>query len=152
MQYQDLNGYPCELSFEKNSFPFESRHVLVICRYKGKWLLTRHNERGLEFPGGKVETGESLQNAAKREVYEETGALVKELEWFAEYMVYSAKPFCKTVFTGAVERVDNIPLLETQGIVLLKELELDDRFSFLMKDEGMRKIIEKVKQLGKWND
>lgn len=152
MQYQDLNGYLCELSFENNSFPLESRHVLVICRYNGKWVLTRHNERGLEFPGGKVEAGESLQEAAKREVYEETGAHLKELEWFAEYVVYSEKPFCKTVFAGAVERVDKIPLLETEGIVLREELELDGKFSFLMKDAGMMKIIEKVKQLGKWDD
>ncbi|ANU11495.1 nucleoside triphosphatase ytkD [Planococcus antarcticus DSM 14505] len=152
MQYRDLNGYPCELSFEKNNFSYESRHVLVICRYNGKWVLTRHNERGLEFPGGKVETGESLQAAAKREVYEETGACVNSLEWFAEYMVYSTKPFCKTVFVGAVEKVNKIPLLETQGIILVEELEPGGEFSFLMKDAGMRTIIEKVKQLEKWDD
>ncbi|MBT2571768.1 NUDIX domain-containing protein [Planococcus sp. ISL-110] len=152
MQYLDLNGYSCKLSFEKNTFPLESKHVLVICRYNGKWVLTRHNERGLEFPGGKVEAGESLQGAAKREVYEETGARLKELEWFAEYVVYSAKPFCKTVFAGAVDKVDPILLLETEGIVLMEELELDGDFSFLMRDAGMRTIIEKVKQLGKWDD
>lgn len=152
MQYQDLNGYPCELSFEQDCFSLESRHVLVICRYSGKWVLTRHNERGLEFPGGKVEADESLQGAAKREVYEETGAHVKELEWFAEYVVHSANPFCKTVFIGSVEKVDKIPLLETKGVILMKELKLDDEFSFLMKDTGMRTIIEKVKQLGKWED
>ena len=152
MQYTDLNGYPCKLAFEENSFPIESRHVLVICRFKGQWLLTRHNERGLEFPGGKVEAGESLQDAAKREVYEETGAHLKDLEWFAEYVVFSGTPFCKTVFTGRIEKVDPITLLETQGIVLTGNLELDDTYSFLMKDEGMKTIIEKVKQLGKWND
>lgn len=152
MQYQDLNGYPCELSFETNTFSLKSRHVLVICRYQGKWVLTRHNERGLEFPGGKVEAGESIQEAAIREVYEETGARVKEVEWFAEYVVYSEKPFCKTVFVGVVDQVDPIRLLETQGIIMQVELELDDTFSFLMKDAGMGKIIEKVKQLGKWDD
>lgn len=152
MQYTDLNGYLCQLSFEENSFSIESRHVLVICRFKGQWLLTRHNERGLEFPGGKVEAGESLQEAAIREVYEETGAHLKDLEWFAEYVVFSEIPFCKTVFTGRIEKVDRVPLLETQGIVLSGNLELDDSYSFLMKDEGMKIIIEKVKQLGKWND
>ena len=152
MQYQDLNGYTCELSFEKNSFAIKSRHILVISQYKGKWILTRHSKRGLEFPGGKVEAGESLEDAARREVYEETGAHVRELEWFAEYVVYSSKPFCKTVFVGVVDKVDRIPLLETEGIVLVKELELNNEFSFLTKDDGMRKILEKVKQLGKWDD
>lgn len=152
MQYLDLNGYACELSFEKNFFPIKSRHILVISQYKGEWILTKHSKRGLEFPGGKVEAGESLLDAARREVYEETGAHVKELEWFAEYMVYSAKPFCKTVFIGVADKVDHIQLLETEGIVLLGELELNKDFSFLMKDAGMIKIIEKVKQLGKWND
>ncbi|TWT08501.1 nucleoside triphosphatase YtkD [Planococcus sp. CPCC 101016] len=152
MQYRDLNGYTCELSFETKFFPIESRHILVISQYKGQWVLTNHSKRGLEFPGGKVEAGESLLDAAKREVYEETGAHVKELEWFAEYVVYSAKPFCKTVFIGVADKVDCIELLETEGIVLMKELELNNDFSFLMKDAGMRKIIEKVKQLGKWDD
>ncbi|ALS79168.1 RNA deprotection pyrophosphohydrolase [Planococcus kocurii] len=152
MHYRDLNGYLCELSFEKNSFSIESRHVLVICSDNGKWVLTKHNERGLEFPGGKVEVGESLQEAAKREVYEETGAHIKNLDWFAEYVVYSEKPFCKTVFVAEVEGIDRISLLETEGIVLLKELKTTSHFSFLMKDEGMSKIIEKVKQLEKWND
>ncbi|EGA90679.1 nucleoside triphosphatase ytkD [Planococcus donghaensis MPA1U2] len=152
MQYQDLNGYSCELSFEKNRFSIESKHVLVICCYKGDWVLTRHNKRGLEFPGGKVESGESLQEAAKREVYEETGARVKGLEWFAEYVVFTEQPFCKTVFIGKVDQIDTIPLLETTGIILLKDLKLTDEFSFLMKDNGMATIIEKVKQLGQWND
>ena len=152
MKYQDLNGYTCELSFEKDFFPIECRHILVISQYKGQWILTKHSKRGLEFPGGKVEAGESLLDAARREVYEETGAHVKELEWFAEYVVYSAKPFCKTVFIGLADKVDCIQFLETEGIVLMEELELNHEFSFLMKDAGMRKIIEKVKKLGKWDD
>ncbi|ANU25829.1 NUDIX domain-containing protein [Planococcus versutus] len=151
MKYLDLNGDHCELSFEKNAFPFESKHVLVICRYHKDWVLTRHNERGLEFPGGKVEADEKLQDAAKREVYEETGVVVSQLEWFAEYLVYTQNPFCKTVFIGIADRVDNISLMETQGIVLREKIEVNSDFSFLMKDDGMRKIIEKVKQLEKWN-
>ncbi|TWT12512.1 RNA deprotection pyrophosphohydrolase [Planomicrobium sp. CPCC 101079] len=152
MEYKDLNGYTCELSFVPGHFSIASEHVLVIAKFKGRWLLTDHLVRGLEFPGGKVEAGESLAAAAKREVYEETGAIIENLEWLAEYVVYSEKPFCKTVFLGRVSRMEDSLLLETAGAVLSDELALDGRFSFLMKDSGMKEILEKVKSIGKWND
>ncbi|WP_372868233.1 RNA deprotection pyrophosphohydrolase [Planomicrobium okeanokoites] len=152
MEYTDLNGFTCRLSFEKDAFQVESRHVLIIAKFKGKWLLTEHRERGLEFPGGKAEAGESLAEAAKREVYEETGAVIDELEWFAEYLVHSEPPFSKTVFTGTVVAVDEIDLMETNGAVLVDSLDLDSDFSFLMKDEGMKQIMERVKLDGKWDD
>ncbi|PKH08678.1 RNA deprotection pyrophosphohydrolase [Planomicrobium sp. MB-3u-38] len=152
MEYTDLNGFTCRLSFEKDAFQVESRHVLIIAKFKGKWLLTEHKERGLEFPGGKAEAGESLAEAAKREVYEETGAVIDELEWFAEYLVHSEPPFSKTVFTGTVAAVDEIDLMETNGAVLVDSLDLDSDFSFLMKDEGMKQIMERVKLDGKWDD
>lgn len=152
MKYIDLNGFECELSFEKEAFPAPCKHVLVICKFDGQWVLTKHRKRGLEFPGGKTEPGESLRQAAMREVHEETGAVIAELEWFAEYRVHTEQPFCKTVYIGKVVQVEPIELMETEGIVLVKELETDNGYSFLMKDDGMKAIIKKVKQLGKWND
>lgn len=150
MKYKDWNGFDCQLSFEKGAFRIPSKHVLVIAKFKGQWLLTDHSLRGLEFPGGKVESGEGLEQAAAREVYEETGAVISELEWFAEYTVNSEKPFCKTVFIANVLRLEDVPLLETKGAMLMDRLILDGRFSFLMKDKGMQQLIEKVNRLGKW--
>lgn len=152
MRYIDLNGLECRLSFERGTFSIPSRHVLVIAKYNGQWLLTKHKQRGLEFPGGKQEPGESLQGAAAREVYEETGAVVGSLRWFAEYQVSAEKPFCKTVFIGEIDHLEKVEEMETEGLVLLDRLDLDERFSFLMKDAGMKEIIKKVEQLGKWND
>ncbi len=152
MKYRDLNGILCELTFTKHPRFIESNHVLVICRYNGQWVLTKHNERGIEFPGGKVEAEESLQQAAKRELYEETGVRIAQLEWYAAYIVYADPPFCKTVFVGKADQVEPINLMETQGLLLMDSLEITSDFSFLMKDKGMRMIVEKVRNDGKWND
>ena len=152
MEYTDMNGCRCQLSFEPDAFDLESRHVLVIARWQDRWLLTDDKKRGLEFPGGKAELGESLREAATREVYEETGAVIEKLEWFAEYFVDSRPPFCKTVFLAEVTGIDEIELMETNGAVLAEELALDDSYSFLMKDEGMKSLLKQVKTNGKWND
>lgn len=40
----------------------------LISNRKGKVLLVHHPDRGWQFPGGKVELGEDLVTALKREV------------------------------------------------------------------------------------
>ncbi|HWI46924.1 MAG TPA: nucleoside triphosphatase YtkD [Rummeliibacillus sp.] len=147
--YTDLNGNGCELSFKKNAFSINPKHVLVLAKYEGTWLLTEHPERGYEFPGGKVEDGETLEEAAVREVFEETGAKISNAEWLATYIVHENIPFTKAVFTATVQEFDpNHPNMETNGAVLMTEEELsaNTRLSFYMKDLGMKKILEKVSE------
>lgn len=154
--YTDLNGNGCELSFKKNAFSIQPQHVLVLAKYEGKWLLTDHPKRGYEFPGGKVEQDETLEEAAIREVYEETGARLEHVEWLATYMVQEEKPFTKAVFTAVVQEIDREhPNLETKGVLLMTEEELlsNGNLSFHMKDMGMKKILEKVSEReDKWGN
>ncbi|MCA1056806.1 nucleoside triphosphatase YtkD [Rossellomorea aquimaris] len=142
-QFIDANGVKVELAFQKHFFGQDSQHVLVICRYEDKWLLTHHKKRGLEFPGGKREKGETLEEAAIRETFEETGGVITEPTFVGEYKVYDRDPFVKTIFFAqAEELVRKKDYLETNGYKLwegeLAEMQTHPEFSFIMKD----KVVE----------
>ena len=145
--FNDINGGHVELTFGENRYGMPARHVLVVLKHKGKWLLTNHSIRGIEFPGGKAEEGESIEEAAVREMSEETGVTITNLTNFAEYVVQSDVTFCKAVFTGEVVHIEGNPKLhETKGAVWMTNEELDDcdNLGFYMKDEGMAAIREWV--------
>lgn len=64
----------------------EYRYVGMVSRYRGRLLLSR--QAGLESwetQGGHIETGETPLVAAKRELYEETGALEFTLRPVCDY-------------------------------------------------------------------
>ena len=156
ISFYDLNGYRVELSFEKGSFFIEPQHVLVLAQKEHKWLLTNHPKRGIEFPGGKKEVYETIEEAAIRETLEETNVAVDHLKWFAEYVVYDVKPFCKTVFLAEVKDIHTEAVsCETDGAVWLTSEELKNcpNLSFHMKDKGMEAILKEVMvDERKWND
>jgi 8-oxo-dGTP diphosphatase len=62
--------------------------VVLVSQYNGKWVYCRHKERNTwEIPGGHIEEGESWLEAAKRELYEETGATDAEIEPICVYSI-----------------------------------------------------------------
>ena len=60
------------------------KFAVIIAKSAGKWVLCKHKARTTyEVLGGHREAGESIEETARRELYEETGA--------TEYMI---KPVC----------------------------------------------------------
>lgn len=146
----DKNGYKVVLKFDNKSFELEPKHVLILVQHNSKWLCTVHKERGIEFPGGKVEQGESLVAAAIREVYEETKVVIGDVQPFAHYIVYDDKPFCKVVFTAKVKSIEPfVKEFETIDRLWLAEEELfnHQNLSFYMQDDGMKKMLQEVKHI-----
>jgi 8-oxo-dGTP diphosphatase len=151
--FLDINGNKVELTFSQNSFEDEAKHVLVICQFGEDWLLTNHKQRGLEFPGGKMEAGETIEEAARREAYEETGAILGELTFIAEYRFTNPNgSFVKAVYWGRVNRVEETSSYhETNGPVMIKGDILQQRFqnhySFIMKDQVTEECIKHIHRI-----
>ncbi|HNX65719.1 MAG TPA: NUDIX domain-containing protein [Bacteroidales bacterium] len=63
-----------EILFSESQ-PGEISYVVIGVRHNDSWLFIKHRERGgYELPAGHPEEGESAEEAAIRELMEETGA------------------------------------------------------------------------------
>ena len=77
------------------------KFAVIVAKSKGKWVFCKHEERDTyECPGGHREAGENIDDTARRELYEETGAID-----------YSVKPIC----VYSVTEPDNFNGVETFG-------------------------------------
>ncbi len=64
------------------------KFAVVIGRSEGKYVFCKHRDRNTwEFPGGHREPGETILEAARRELYEETGAVDFDLKPVCVYSV-----------------------------------------------------------------
>lgn len=61
-------------------------YVVVFSRYQGNYLFSRHRERiTWETQGGHIEQGETPLEAARRELYEESGAVEYDIVPLFDY-------------------------------------------------------------------
>jgi len=63
-------------------------YAVVGARCDGQWIFVRHRERDTwEMPGGHREPGESIDQTARRELFEETGAVAASMIPVCDYSV-----------------------------------------------------------------
>lgn len=108
------------------------KFAVIIARSNGKWVFCKHKDRSTyEIPGGHREPGEAIIETARRELYEETGALE-----------YSLTPVC----VYSVTAPDNFDGQETFGMLYFADIR---RF-----EEELHNEIEKIsltdELIGSW--
>ncbi len=84
------------------------KFAVILSKTEGKWVFCKHRERKTyEVPGGHREKGEPISETAKRELYEETGAIG-----------YRIAPVC----VYSVTAPDNFNGEETFGMLYFAEI------------------------------
>ncbi len=106
----------------------ELTYSVIAARYDNQWIFVRHRERTTwEIPGGHIEKGESPDEAARRELAEETGAQEFRLRSIATYSVEkNGNTGYGRLYLAEVTRLGPIPdLSEIAEITFLDKLPED---------------------------
>ena len=110
-----------------------------------KFLIAQRNlnkdQGGLwEFPGGKVETGETYKEALKREIKEEFNADIEVEEYIGENFYHYPEKDIKLIFLKAKLLNDKIELNEHEDFSWITKEE-KDKFEFAGADKKVFDLI-----------
>ncbi len=98
--------------------------AVIIATSGGKWVFCKHRERDtLEVPGGHREPGESADEAAARELREETGAVDYTLTPICVYAVErDSGERCGMLYCAEIRSFERELHSEIERVELLDEL------------------------------
>ena len=119
--------------------------AVIACRYNKKWIYVKHKKRNTwEIPGRHKEANENIDTAAKRELYEETGAKKFDLHPICIYSVdrENDKSYGQLYYAD-VYCFDDLPDYEIEKIKLFDSMPSNLTYPLIQPT-----LLEKVKQFG----
>lgn len=119
------------------------KFAVIVSKHNGKWVFCKHKDRSTyECPGGHREENEAIEQAAKRELWEETGAKDYMLKRVCVYSVLddNTETFGALYFAD-IFSFEELPQLEIEKIEFFDDLPTSWTYP-----EIQPFLLEKVKQ------
>lgn len=119
------------------------KFAVIISKHNGKWVFCKHKDRSTyECPGGHREENEKIEQTAKRELWEETGAKDYMLKRVCVYSVLddNTETFGALYFAD-IFTFEELPQLEIEKIEFFDDLPTSWTYP-----EIQPFLLEKVKQ------
>jgi ADP-ribose pyrophosphatase YjhB (NUDIX family) len=123
----------CKNEIEVYQNPIPTVDIIIEIKSKGIVLIKRKNPPyGWAIPGGFVDYGESLEEAAVREAKEETNLDVKLIKQFHTYSDPIRDPRHHSISTGYIAKAEGIPEAEDDAmeIGIFTESNLPEEIAF----------------------
>lgn len=142
-----MSDYIKDLRDKTNHMPLLLPHsVVILFNERGEVLLEERSDDGyFDFPGGGIDLKETAEEAAKRELLEETGLEALELEFFK---LYSGEITHYVYFNG--DEIYGIDIVycchKYQGVLKPQESEVR-LLKFYSLDNMPEKMSKRNKQI-----
>ena len=100
------------------------KFAVIVSKFQDKWVFVKHKDRDTwEIPGGHREIGENINETAKRELFEETGAKDFQIRPICDYSVTRNNiPSYGRLFFSKIEEFETLPDYEIKEVKLFDEI------------------------------
>lgn len=125
------------------------KFAVIIAKSEGNFIFCKHKARDTwEIPGGHREPGEIISDTAKRELYEETGAIVFDIKPICVYSVIAGDNSCGEETFGMLYCAD-VKAYEKELHSEIEKIEITDTLPKVWTyPEIQPKLLEEARRRG----